>query len=261
MRKIIIVGNWKMNKTVAESVELAQKIVIGCERHKDVTVVIAPTYLALAKVSEVVKGTTVKLAAQDVHWSDSGAFTGKISADMLRDIGVEYVIVGHSEQRAHFSETNASVNMKVQQLLSYKMTPIICIGETLSERNNGNLEEILAAQIFGAYKGIAPSNAFRTVIAYEPIWAIGTGNTASNEEAQHAHQLVRKLLVKRFGVIVANSICIQYGGSMKPENAYGLLTQKDVDGGLIGAAALSVEGFLGIVSLAVQIGTEVRSEP
>ena len=248
MRKIVIAGNWKMNKTVAESVKLAAEVVAAAKDIKAVTVAIAPTYLALAKVAEVVAGSNVKLAAQDVHWENQGAYTGKVSADMLKDIGVDFVIIGHSEQRTYFGETDATVNKKVRKVQSLGMTPIICIGETLDERKGGQLESVLTRQVNGAYEGLSGDDALRTVIAYEPVWAIGTGVTASDDEAQEAHAFVRGLLAARYGDSVAQSISIQYGGSMKPENAAGLLAQKDIDGGLIGGAALKADSFLGIVT-------------
>jgi triosephosphate isomerase len=202
----------------------------------------------LAKVADVLQGTNVKLAAQDVHWENQGAFTGKVSADMLKEIGVEYVIIGHSEQRTYFGETDETVNKKVKKVLSLGMSPIICIGETLAERQGGRLESVLATQVNGAYNGLSIDDARRTVIAYEPVWAIGTGVTASDDEAQQAHAFVRGLLAKLYGDDLAQSISIQYGGSMKPENAAGLLAQKDIDGGLIGGAALKADSFLGIIT-------------
>jgi len=248
MRKIVIAGNWKMNKTVAESVKLAADVVAAAKDIKSVVVAIAPTYLALAKVAEVVKGTNVRLAAQDVHWENQGAYTGKVSADMLKEIGVDFVIIGHSEQRTYFGETDETVNTKVKKVQSLDMTPIICIGETLAQRKDGRLEAVLTTQVNGAYAGLSAEEALRTVIAYEPVWAIGTGVTASDDEAQEAHAFVRGLLAKLYGDNVAHSISIQYGGSMKPENATGLLAQKDIDGGLIGGAALKADSFLGIVT-------------
>jgi len=168
MRKIVIAGNWKMNKTVAESVKLAGEVVAAARDIKHVVVAIAPTHLALAKVAEVVKGSNVKLAAQDVHWENQGAFTGKVSADMLKEIGVEYVIIGHSEQRSYFGETDETVNKKVRKVLSLAMKPIVCIGETLTERKEGRLESVLTTQVNGAYAGLSADDALSTVIAYEP---------------------------------------------------------------------------------------------
>ena len=248
MRKIVIAGNWKMNKTVAESVRLASEVAAAARDVQNVVVVVAPTYLALAKVADVLQGTKVKLAAQDVHWEKQGAYTGKVSADMLKEIGVDYVIIGHSEQRTYFGETDDTVNKKVKKVLALGMSPIICIGETLAERQGGRLESVLTTQVNGAYEGLSIDDARRTVIAYEPVWAIGTGVTATDDEAQQAHAFVRSLLAKLYGDELAQSISIQYGGSMKPENAAGLLAQKDIDGGLIGGAALKADSFLGIVT-------------
>lgn len=247
---MVIVGNWKMNKIVSESVKLATELVAAASSIQNVVFAIAPSYLALAKVSDVVKGTNVKLAAQDVHWENQGAFTGKVSADMLKDVGVEFVIIGHSEQRTYFGETDLSVNKKVKKVLSLEMTPIICVGETIADRKAGQLEPVLSAQITGAYAGLSGDEAQRTVVAYEPVWAIGTGVTATDDEAQQAHQFVRSMIAKLYGDSTAQSISIQYGGSMKPDNAAGLVAQKDIDGGLIGGAALQVDSFLGILNAA-----------
>lgn len=247
MRKIVIAGNWKMNKTVSESVKLAQEVVEAVKGIEKVEVAIAPTFLAAAKVADVVKGTNVKLAVQDVHWEDQGAFTGKVSVDMVKEIGAEYIIIGHSEQRSYFGETDETVNKKVKKTLAASLKPIICIGETLEEREGGKLETVLRTQVTGAYEGLAEADALNTVIAYEPVWAIGTGVTATDEQAQDAHAFVRSLLSDLYGENTAEAISIQYGGSMKPGNAEGLLNQKDIDGGLIGGAALQAENFFGII--------------
>ncbi len=253
MRQYIIAGNWKMNKTVSESVALAQSIVAAVKDIKKVEVVIAPTYLACAKVADVVKGTNVKLAVQDVHWKDQGAFTGKVSIDMVKEIGAEYVIIGHSEQRQFFGETDETVNLKAKKTLSAGLKPIICIGETLEERQGGKLETVLSTQIKGAYAGLSEVDALNTVIAYEPVWAIGTGVTASDEQAQETQAFCRSVVKEIYGEKVSEALRIQYGGSMKAENAQGLLGQKDIDGGLIGGAALKAETFFGIIAPAEQL--------
>jgi triosephosphate isomerase len=239
-----------MNKTVAESVALAKEIVEKSKGISKTEVVIAPTYLAAAKVADVIKGSNVKLAVQDIHWENQGAYTGKVSVDMAKEIGVEYVIVGHSEQRQYFHETDETVNLKVKKVLSADLKPIICIGETLDERNSGKLENILTAQVNGAYKDISKEDALKTVIAYEPVWAIGTGVVATDEQAQEAQKYVRSLVIKLYGESVAEAISIQYGGSMKPDNADGLLDQKDIDGGLIGGASLKADSFFSIIEAA-----------
>ena len=218
MRQYIIAGNWKMNKTVSESIQLAKDIVE------------APTYLAAAKVADVIKGTNVKLAIQDIHWKDQGAFTGKVSVDMVKEIGAEYIIIGHSEQRQYFHETDETVNLKVKKTLEAGLKPIICIGETLDERNGGKLEAVLSTQVKGAFKDVSAEDAAKCVLAYEPVWAIGTGVTATDEQAQDTQAFVRSVVKEIYGEAVAEGMRIQYGGSMKGANAAGLLAQKDIDG-------------------------------
>ncbi len=253
MRKYIIAGNWKMNKTVAQSVELAQAVVAAAKGYTKTEVVIAPTFLATAKVADVVKGTNVKLAVQDIHWKDQGAFTGKVSVDMVKELGVEYIILGHSEQRQYFGETDITVNEKVKKTLAASLKPIICIGETLEDRNGGKLEIVLTTQIKGAYAGLSEAEALQTVIAYEPVWAIGTGVTATDAQAQETQAFCRSVVKEIYGESVSESITIQYGGSMNAGNAAGLLAQKDIDGGLIGGAALKADTFIAIVAAAEQI--------
>lgn len=250
MRTFYIAGNWKMNKTVSESVALAKAVAAEAAPKSGVEVIVAPTYLALASVCEAVKGSAVKVAAQDVHWENQGAFTGKVSVDMLKDIGVSYVILGHSEQRQFFGETEETVNKKTVKVLAAGLKPIVCIGETLEERNAGKLETVLKTQIVGAYAGISAEDALNTVVAYEPVWAIGTGVTATDDQAQEAQVIVRSFLAEIYGAETAEKISIQYGGSMKPENAAGLLAQNDIDGGLIGGASLKADSFIAIVNAA-----------
>jgi len=250
MRSYIIAGNWKMNKTVAESVALAKEIVEKTKGISKAEVVIAPTYLAAAKVADVIKGSNVKLAVQDIHWKDQGAFTGKVSIDMVKEIGAEYVIIGHSEQRQYFHETDETVNLKAKKVLGAGLKPIICIGETLDERKGGKLESVLTAQIEGAYKDISKEDALKTVIAYEPVWAIGTGVVATDDQAQETQKYVRSLVAKLYGEPAAEAIRIQYGGSMNAGNAAGLLAQNDIDGGLIGGASLKSDSFFSIIEAA-----------
>lgn len=247
MAKTVIAGNWKMNKTLPEAVELAKAVVAAAaEAPADVKLVVCPNFIALASVAEVVKGSAVSLGAQDVHWEESGAFTGKVSAAMLVSAGVEYVILGHSEQRQFFGETDATVNKKLVQSLKHGLKPIVCIGELLAEREAGKTNEVNERQLKGAYAGISPEDAAKTIIAYEPVWAIGTGKVASDEQAQEAHAYIRTVLTGLYGATIADGITIQYGGSMKPDNAKGLLAQKDINGGLIGGAALKAADFVGI---------------
>jgi triosephosphate isomerase len=249
MPQYVIAGNWKMNKTVTESVELAQALA-GAELAEGVTAIVSPTYLAAAKVADVLKDSTVKVAVQDVHWEDQGAYTGKISVDMVKEIGAEYVILGHSEQRQYFGETDVTVNEKTKKVISAGLTPIVCIGETLAEREGGKLESVLRTQVEGAYAGISAEDAAKSIIAYEPVWAIGTGVTASDEQAQETQAFVRSLVAALYSNDIAKNITIQYGGSMKPANAVGLLGQNDIDGGLIGGASLKADDFLAIIEAA-----------
>jgi triosephosphate isomerase len=246
-RRIVIAGNWKMNKTVSEAVELAKAVVAkASEAPASVDLVVSPTFVCLTEVAKVVAGTRVALGAQDMHWEESGAFTGKISAAMLVSAGVKYVILGHSEQRQFFGETDETVNKKVKQALKHGLLPIVCVGELLAEREAAKTDEVNERQLKGAYAGVSAEDAAKTVIAYEPVWAIGTGKVATVEQAQESQAFIRKVMTDLYGASVAEIIPIQYGGSMKPDNAKGLLSQKDIDGGLIGGAALKAEDFIGI---------------
>lgn len=249
MRRKILAGNWKMHKTVSESVALAKEIVEALKAKPSASeVVICPTYIALDRVSSVIAGSPVVLGAQDMHWESQGAYTGKISADMLKAVGVTYVILGHSEQRAYFHETDATVNKKIIKALAEGLKPIVCVGETLAERESEITEKVVETQIRGAYAGISAVDVLNTVIAYEPVWAIGTGRNATSQQAQDVHRFIRRLMASLYDETIANAVRIQYGGSMKPENAAELLSQADVDGGLIGGAALKADAFLGIIA-------------
>jgi len=246
-RKIFIAGNWKMNTTVSEAVELAKGVVAALRSVTDVEVAVCPPYTNLSSVAEVVRDTNIKLGAQDVHWEEKGAYTGKISCGMLKALGVQYVIIGHSEQRTYFGETDEKVNRKVKAAIAAGLDPIICVGETLDERNDGKMEKVVETQVRGAFAGIEVADAFKCTIAYEPVWAIGTGVVATPEQANEAHIFIRKILGDVYNEDLAQSMTIQYGGSMKPGNAKELLGQSDVDGGLIGGAALKAADFAGIV--------------
>ena len=249
MRRKILAGNWKMHKTVSESVALAQDIVAALKANPSASeVVVCPTYVALDRVAAALAGSPVLLGAQDMHWESQGAYTGKISADMLKAIGVTYVILGHSEQRAYFHETDETVNKKIIKALGEGLKPIVCVGETLAERESEVTEKVVETQIRGAYAGISAVDVLNTVIAYEPVWAIGTGRNATSQQAQDVHRFIRRLLASLYDETIANAVRIQYGGSMKPENAAELLSQEDVDGGLIGGAALKADAFLGIIA-------------
>jgi triosephosphate isomerase len=236
-----------MNTTLDEARALAKAIVDAAGRVTDVDVAVCPPYISLAAVGEAVMGSSVKLGAQDVHWEAKGAFTGKISCAMLKSVGVTYVIVGHSEQRIYFHETDETVNKKVRAVLSAGLLPIVCVGETLAERKVGRLIEMVGRQVKGAFAGIAKADALKCTVAYEPVWAIGTGEVATPAQANEAHQFIRTVLASLYDKAAADAMRIQYGGSMKPDNAKALLALSDVDGGLIGGAALKAQDFFGIV--------------
>lgn len=245
--KKFIAGNWKMNSTADEACKLAQDIVSAMGTVADVDIAICPPYTNLSEVSRILKNSTVKLGAQDVHWEASGAYTGKVSCSMLKSVGVTYVIIGHSEQRQYFNETDVTVNKKVKAVLAAGLLPIVCVGETLEERKSGKMNAVIERQTRGAFEGISTENAHLCTIAYEPVWAIGTGETATPQQANDAHKFIRSILSSCYGSTVSTSLRIQYGGSMKPDNAKELLAQSDVDGGLIGGASLKAASFLGIV--------------
>ena len=247
MRKPIIAGNWKMNKTAKEAVELINNLKPLVAKSKPVVVVCVP-YTDLWAVAEAIKGSKIKLGAENVAWADSGAFTGEISADMLKEIGVEYVIIGHSERRQYFGETDESVNARLKQALKKELKPIVCVGETLTEREKNKTKKVLKKQILEGFKDITAEDFDNIVIAYEPVWAIGTGKTATAEDANKTIAFIRSLVKKTWGNEVAKALRIQYGGSMKPSNAKELMAQRNIDGGLIGGAALKAEDFAGIVN-------------
>jgi triosephosphate isomerase len=246
-RKIFIAGNWKMNTTVDEAVALAQGVVEKAGSQTDVDVAVCPPYTNLSAVAGVVAGSQVKLGAQDVHWEEKGAYTGKISCVMLTAVGASYVIIGHSEQRQYFCETDEKVNKKIMASLAAGLLPIVCVGETLDERKGGRMETVVETQVRGAFAGVSAEKARICTIAYEPVWAIGTGENATPQQANDAHAFIRKILADIYDDATAQTIRIQYGGSMKPSNAAELLAQPEVDGGLIGGAALKAEDFAGII--------------
>lgn len=249
MRKILIAGNWKMNRNVEESRSLAADIVAELGEIQSVDLLICPPYTSLDRVHGVIAGTSIQLGAQDMHWEKEGAYTGKVSAGMLQSVGVTSVILGHSEQRTYFHETDRTVNQKTVAALEAGLTPIVCVGETLEEREGGKMEGVIRTQVMEGLKGFSPSDLEKIVIAYEPVWAIGTGKTASPEQAQDVHAFIRGLL-KELAGDVSDKIRILYGGSMKPDNAAGLLSKPDIDGGLIGGASLKAADFAGIARAA-----------
>jgi triosephosphate isomerase (TIM) len=247
-RKPIIAGNWKMNKTRAEAHDLATKLIPLVSRIKDREIVLAPAFTALQAVSETIKGTNMALSAQNLFWEDKGAFTGEISAEMLLDLGCKYVIIGHSERRQYFGETDETVNKKVRQALNKGLLPIVCVGELLSEREAGKAHDVIDRQITGALKGVTAAEMTRIVIAYEPVWAIGTGKTATPDQANEIHAFIRKKIKALYGGDVSEGLRIQYGGSVTPENVSALMSKPDIDGALVGGASLKPESFAALVN-------------
>ncbi|NQT02776.1 MAG: triose-phosphate isomerase [Planctomycetes bacterium] len=247
MRKPIIAGNWKMNKTVSEAVDFVEAIKRDLADIKGVDVVVCPPFTALQAVGNVIAGTAIGLGAQNMHWEKSGAFTGAVSAGMLRELYCHYVIIGHSERRSLFGETDSDVNRKVKTALASNLLPIVCVGETLKQRKAGKTESVLKTQIEKGLKNIEKKELKSLITAYEPIWAIGTGVTATPDQAQQGHQFIRGLLKGMSDEKTSQSIRIQYGGSVKPENAGELFQQPDIDGGLIGGASLDADSFVRIV--------------
>ena len=249
-RKIFIAGNWKMNKTAAETKELCEalkaKFASFCPCKAEVAV--CPPFTSIATAVEALKGSNIKVGAQNIHWADNGAFTGEISGAMLKEMGIEYVIIGHSERRQYFGETDETVNKRIAAALKYDLKPIVCIGETLEEREGNKTEAVLAKQIKDGFANIAAADMAKVTIAYEPVWAIGTGKTATPDMAEETHAFIRKTFAELYGAEVAEALVIQYGGSMKPENSKDLVAQKDIDGGLIGGAALKADSFYDLVA-------------
>ena len=249
-RKTIIAGNWKMNKTASETKKFAEELKRLLPRAKWCDVVVCVPAVNISAAIKAFKDLRVTVGAENVFYEKSGAYTGEVSADMLKDLGVKYVIIGHSERRQMFGETDFSVNKKVIAALEAGLSPIICVGETLDQRELGVTMELIALQLKSALAGVPAEKVRKCVIAYEPVWAIGTGKTATPEQAQQVHAFIRETLGKIFGEATAETIRIQYGGSMNPGNAAELLAQKDIDGGLIGGAALKAADFAGIIRAA-----------
>ena len=241
-RKIIAAGNWKMNKTASEAVAFVNELKASVAGAKNEVVVGVP-FVCLPGVIEAAKGSNIKVAAQNMHWEESGAFTGEVSGPMLKDLGVDYVIIGHSERREYFGETNEMINKKAHAIFKYGMTPIICCGETLTQREQGVTADHIRYQIKVALLGLTAEQVSQLVIAYEPIWAIGTGKTATNEQANEVCAIIRALVKELYGAAVAEQVIIQYGGSVNAKNAAELFAMSDIDGGLVGGASLKVADF------------------
>jgi triosephosphate isomerase len=246
-RRPILAGNWKMNMTATQARELALKLIPLVAGVKDRDIVVGPPFTSLAAVAETIKGTNIGLAAQNLHWEEKGAFTGEISADMLLDSGCKYVIIGHSERRQYFGETDETVNKKARQALKKALLPILCVGETLAEREAGKLNEIISRQVTVGLKDISTDDMKKVVIAYEPVWAIGTGKTATPEQANDVHALIRQKVKALYSADIAEGLRIQYGGSVTPENVSTLMAMPDIDGALVGGASLKPESFAALV--------------
>lgn len=245
-RKPIIAGNWKMNNTIAQT-EALLKDLKPLVVDADCEVVVCTPFTSLAKAIELTKNTNIAVGAENVHWAEKGAFTGEISAEMLTELGVKYVIIGHSERRQYFNETDETVNKRVKAALAAGLKPIICIGETLAEREGGKVEEVLVRQTTGAFADIDAKELKNIVIAYEPVWAIGTGKTATSQQANDTIKIVRDTIAKLYGKSEADKMRIQYGGSMNTKNAKELMAMEEIDGGLIGGASLKALDFSQVV--------------
>ncbi|AFS78104.1 triosephosphate isomerase TpiA [Gottschalkia acidurici 9a] len=246
MRKPFIAGNWKMHKTINESVELVREIKAKI-KDSDVEVAVCVPFTSLNEVKKEIQETNIKLGAQNMHWEESGAFTGEVSGAMLKEIGVDYVILGHSERRQYFGETDETVNKKIKKALEYNINPIFCVGETLEQRESGIDREIIKGQVIKGLEDISSEDLERIVIAYEPIWAIGTGKTASKEDANSMISFIRETLKEKYDSEVSQKVRIQYGGSVKPDNVSEIMSQSDIDGALVGGASLKSDDFLALV--------------
>lgn len=248
MRKKVIAGNWKMNMNLQESISLISGIKNGLGTlSSSVEVIVCPPYTSLETVQALVKDSSIKLGAQNMYFEESGAYTGEISASMLKSVGCEYVILGHSERRTIFGETDSTINKKIHKALASGLLPIFCIGETLAEREKGITFDVVKRQVVEGLKNIDAVSMKKTILAYEPVWAIGTGKVASKEQAEEVHAFIRKVLTDLYSNELAEQIIIQYGGSVKPDNAAELLSQPNIDGALVGGACLKVDSFLGII--------------
>lgn len=260
MKRPLIVANWKMHKSISEALTTVASIKAGVHKATDCDIVICPPFTALAAVGQALEESSLELGAQDMHPDSEGAFTGEISPLMLKDVGCRYVILGHSERRIHFHETDSFVNQKVRTALKFSLVPIVCIGETLQEREAKKAFEVVKTQFDGSLKDLQAEEIERTVIAYEPVWAIGTGRTATPEQAEQMHSYIRRLLHEKYGGEPASRVSILYGGSVRPENMAALMQKPNVDGALVGGASLRAESFVQIVLSAIESNSEVQGK-
>ncbi len=248
MGKMIIAGNWKMNKDLDEAVQLVEKLKKGFKNKNKVEVVICPSFTNLSAVNAIVKDSDIKLGAQNMYTEEKGAYTGEINASMLRSVGCKYVIIGHSERRQYFNETNQFLNKKIKVALENNLYPIYCVGETLEQREAGKVEKVIKEQIEEGLKDISSDDLKKIVLAYEPVWAIGTGKTATPQQANDVHVFIRKLLVAMSNAAVAEQVSILYGGSVTPESSSELMGKSDIDGALVGGASLKADSFMEIIN-------------
>jgi len=246
---MLIAGNWKMNKTVKEALSFIEECIPMVEHQKNTILLCVPA-IALERCTEKAKGTNIKIGAQNVHWEEKGAFTGEISPRMLTSIGVEYVIVGHSERRTYFAETDETVNKKVKALLKNDLKPIVCVGESEAQREAGKTHEVITSQVEKALEGVGERDVEKLIFAYEPLWAIGTGTTATKEQANEVCLLIRRIIAKNYVDEVASDACVLYGGSVNPKNAKELFLMPNINGALVGGASLEVEKFVAILECA-----------
>jgi triosephosphate isomerase len=253
-RKLIIAGNWKMNKTVAEALPLVRDLKIALANVTEVDIVVCPPYTALSEITKAIRDSHIRLGAQDMSQHNAGAYTGEIAAEMLKELAVRYVILGHSERRQYHKETDELIANKAQAAHAASLTPIICVGETLAEREAGRMEQVLETQVRGSLSGLSKEQMVESIVAYEPVWAIGTGKTATSAQAEEAHAFIRRLLVKLFDETVARCVRIQYGGSVRPSNARELMSEPDVDGALVGGASLEAQSFADIIKNSIAAG-------
>lgn len=248
MRKKVIAGNWKMNNDLMESEKLIVELKNLLQNEKpNCDVIICPPFTSLSEASKLVKGSVIKLGAQNMYFEESGAFTGEVSASMLKSVGCEYVILGHSERRNIFGESDEVINKKIKKALSAELKPIFCVGELLEERENGTTNDVIKRQILKGLAGIPADDMKNIIVAYEPVWAIGTGKTATPAQAQEVHEFIRDLIEIEYSMEVSMNLVILYGGSVKPDNAKQLLSQIDIDGALVGGACLKADSFMGII--------------
>lgn len=248
MRKKVIAGNWKMNYNLYQSIAFIKNLkeeILKKERNSEI--IICPNFVSLSEAKKIIDNSPIKLGAQNLYFEESGAFTGETSADMIKSVGCEYVIIGHSERRTIFNESDELINKKVKQAFKHKLKPIFCVGETLEQREKNITTEIVSKQLEIGLQDITAEEMLQIIIAYEPVWAIGTGRNATPEQAQEVHSFIRNFLTVGYGFEVAEKTIIQYGGSVKPENAKELLSQPDIDGALVGGACLKVDSFIGII--------------